>query len=92
MEENLTLHWIKCAYKTVRRGGNFITEVFKKEDKKLTAEECLKLKDLYGISPEDIVKIAISHSFSVDDEGFAKLLDEEKIKMKSLKPLVRHEN
>ena len=92
MEDDLTLHWIKCAYKTVWRGGNFIIEVFKKEDKKLTAEECLKLKDTYGIRPEDIVKIALSHSFSVDDEGFAKLLDEERIKMKSIIPLIQHEN
>lgn len=90
-DHNLNLHWIKCAYKTIWRGGDFLINVFKKEDKKLTAEECMKLKDCYGIRSQDVVKLAISHEFTIDNEGFAKLLDEEDKKMKSVKPLVCHE-
>jgi alanyl-tRNA synthetase len=90
-DPDLNLHWIKCAYRTIRRGGNFIVEVFKKEDKKLTAEDCMKLKDWYGIRSQDVIKLAVSHEFIVDDEGFAKLLDEDDEKMKSVKPLVRNE-
>ena len=86
MNEDLELHWIKCAYGTCVRGGSFIVEVFKKEKKYLTAEDCLKLKDQYGIRPQDIVKMAISHEFIIDDEGFANLLIEEKEKMKNIKP------
>jgi len=92
MTEDLTLHWIKCAYKTFWRGGNFLVEVFKKEDKKLTPEDCMKLKNQYGIRPEDIIKLAISHEFTVDDVGFATLLDEEKLRRKSIKALACHEN
>ena len=81
------LHWLKCSYRTHLRGGNFLTEVFKKEDKKLTAEDCMKLKDQYGIHKQNVVLMAISHGFLVDDEGFAILLDEEEKRMKSVKPL-----
>lgn len=91
MDKNLHQHWIKCAYKTCERGGNFIIEVFKKEDKFLTAEDCMKLKDQYGIRAEYIVKMAISHEFTLDDEGFSKLLSEDDEKMKSVKPLVCYE-
>lgn len=86
-EANLNLHWIKCAYKTVCRGGNFLIDVFKKQDKKLTGEECMKLKDWYGIRPEDIVKLSISHSFTIDDEAFARLLDEDDARAKTIKAL-----
>jgi alanyl-tRNA synthetase len=85
MMENLELHWIKCAYKTCRRGGNFIIDVFKKEEKHLTAEDCMKLKNYYGIRSFDIVKMVISHDFTMDDEGFANLLIEEKEEMKKVK-------
>jgi alanyl-tRNA synthetase len=90
-DPNLNLHWIKCAYKTFWRGGDFLIDVFKKEDKKLTAEDCMKLKDWYGIRSQDVIKLAISHEFTVDDEGFARLLDEDDERQKSVKPLVKHE-
>ncbi len=86
-DSNLNLHWIKCAYKTFCRGGDFLVTVFKKSDKKLTAEDCMKLKDWYGIRPQDVVKLALSHEFTIDDEGFAKLLDEDNVKMKTVRPL-----
>ena len=85
------LHWLNCAYNTFRRGGNFLIDVFKKPEKILTPQECMKLKDTYGIRPEDVIKLAISHEFAVDDIGFAKLLDEDLERQKSVKPLVRHE-
>jgi alanyl-tRNA synthetase len=91
MTDQFHLHWIQCAYRTAKRGGNFLVEVFKKENKHLTPDDCLKLKDLYGIRPSDIVKLAISHEFTLDDEGFADLLDEEDIKNKSVKALACHE-
>ncbi len=86
-DANLNLHWIKCAYKTFLRGGDFLVTVFKKQDKTLTAEECMKLKDTYGIRSEDIVKLAISHEFTIDDEGFARLLNEDEGKKKTVRPL-----
>lgn len=91
MKETLNLHWLQCAYKTCCRGGKFISEVFKKEEKILTAKECMKLKDTYGIRAEDVIKMTVSHDFSVDVEEFAKLLDEDEKKWKSVKPLVMYE-
>lgn len=90
-DEYLHLHWIKCAYKTFRRGGIFLVDVFKKPEKTLSAEDCMKLKDQYGIRPPEIILLAISHGFSVDDQGFAKLLDEDEKRMESIKSLACHE-
>jgi alanyl-tRNA synthetase len=84
-DEYLHLHWIKCAYITFKRGGNFLVDVFKKPEKTLTAEDCMKLKDQYGIRPQDVIKLAMSHEFSVDDECFAKLLDKDEERQKYVK-------
>ena len=80
---------IESAYKTFKRGGDFLQKVFKKQDRILTPEECLKLKDFYGIRLEDVVKIAISHEFSIDKEAVAALFDQDEIKMKTVQPLCR---
>jgi len=90
-DEYLHLHWIKCAYRTFTRGGNFLVSVFKKPEKILTAEDCMKLYYQYGIREQQIILLAISHGFSVDDEGFAKLLDEDEERQKSVKSLACHE-
>ena len=79
------LHWIESAYKICLRGGDFIKEVFQKESKHLEAKDCMKLKDYYGIRSQDVIKLAISHDFTVDNAGFAKLLDQDDLRQKSRK-------
>lgn len=78
---------IESAYRAFRRGGDFLQDVFKKEDKKLTPKECLKLKDTYGIRWEDVVKMAISHDFYINKEELAKVMDEDDARWKTIRPL-----
>ena len=80
---------IESAYRTFRRGGNFLQDVFKKEDKKLTPEECLKLKNTYGIRMEDVVKMAISHDFYINKESLVKIMDEDDSHWKTVRPLAK---
>jgi alanyl-tRNA synthetase len=81
---NHNLERIECGYRARKRAGDFIVQVFKKHEKYLTAEECLKLRDSYGIRPEDVAKMAISHEFDIDKQGFAKLLDEDDERRKGM--------
>ena len=68
---------------------NEISEIFKKEDKKLTPEECLKLKNTYGIRMEDVVKMAISHDFYINKESLVKIMDEDDSHWKTVRPLAK---
>ena len=76
---------IELGYKAVKRAGNFIIDIFKKENKVLTAEDCQRLKDWYGIGSSDVVKLALSHEFEIDKEGFSKLLDKDDEKRKTMR-------
>ena len=80
---------IECAYRTFKRGGTFLQDVFKKEDKMLTGDECIKLKDTYGIRIEDVIKMAISHGFEIDKRDLAEKMLQDEIYWKSVKPLVK---
>lgn len=65
------------AERTFRRGGNFLIRVFTKPEKILSGQECMQLKDTYGIKPEDIYLMARSHGFIIDCDEFGFLLDKD---------------
>lgn len=69
--------FIELAYRTFSRAPKFLTEVFEKKCKSLTAEECLKIMNIYGIMPKDVILLAFSHKFSFDERGFERLVKEQ---------------
>ncbi len=81
------LHWLQVAERTIARGGNFLLKVFTKPEKVLTGQDCMQLKDTYGIRPQDIIKLAFSHGFEVDNIEFSRLLDEDDERSKKIRPL-----
>lgn len=77
---------IEMTYKIYKRAGDYLKTIFLKEEKFLSGVECLKIMHWYGISPQNVVLIALSHGFDIDKEEFARLLDEENEKSKWMKP------
>jgi alanyl-tRNA synthetase len=65
------------AERIFRRGGNFLVKVFTKPEKVLSGMECMQLKDIYGIDPEDVYLMAKSHGFEIDYDEFGLLLDKD---------------
>jgi alanyl-tRNA synthetase len=71
------------GYRAFKRAGPFIRDIFKNPSKKLTGEEALRIYNQYGISPSNIVLLALSHDFEIDKEKFICLLDEQEEEMKN---------
>jgi alanyl-tRNA synthetase len=73
------------AERTFVRAGNFLKEVFDKQHKQLSGEDCMKLFNWYGIKPSQIKLMAISHNFQIDESEFINLLCEQKERDKQIK-------
>jgi alanyl-tRNA synthetase len=76
---------VKYARKAFHRGGNFLVKIFTKPEKFLTSSECLYIFNTYGIKPRDLLLMAVSHGFEIDEEGFCKLLEEQREQFKNMK-------
>lgn len=68
---------IELAEKAFKRGGDYLYRVFHCEKNYLSSEDCMFLKNTYGIPVHCVILMAISHGFPSDQHGFAKLLDEQ---------------
>lgn len=82
-----TLERLNSAHRTFLRGGKFIINIFKKEDKTLSGEDCMYLFNSYALSVEAIYLLAISHEFIVNKLEFDLLLEEQKSMLKSIKAI-----
>lgn len=76
---------IKNAIKSYYRGGPFLVKIFTKPEKILTSNDCMFLFNTYAILPRDVVLMAISHGFEIDEQGFCKLLEEQRERLKNTK-------
>ena len=61
-----------------RAGKGFWDDIFCTQYKYVTAENALLIFNTLAIPLETIILIASSHSMVVDEEGFHKLLEEQK--------------
>lgn len=81
-----TLDKIQNAHKACWRAGDFLRIILQKDEKNLTAEECLKIQNSYGFGPKEVAMIALSTGFSIDEEGYARLVDEQVERSKNTVP------
>jgi alanyl-tRNA synthetase len=84
-EEELKNSVIGKASRSYIRGGNFLIKVFRKDTKILSSEECMHLMNTYGIPPEYVFLMALSHEFTIDTPGFLDLIEEQKEQSKKMK-------
>ncbi len=78
---------ISSGKKACIRGGSFLKTVFLSKIHKLSGEDCCKLMDYYGIRSSDVVKLAYSHSYEIDEEDFIKSLEKRDAYAKTVRPI-----
>ena len=76
--------------RTLIRCDNILWKIFKQmkveDSQTITAEDCFKITNEMGLKTKEIFFIAASHNYLVDWEGYKKLLNQQEIKMKCIKP------
>jgi alanyl-tRNA synthetase len=63
---------------TLEQGGRLLDEVLARSGSEVAAEDAFKLHDTYGFPFELTSEIAEEHGKSVDEAGFARLMDEQR--------------
>lgn len=81
-------NYIENGNITFKRAGDFIIKVFEKESKQLSGEEADKIKNWYGFGPDQVVLLAISHGFTIDQDQFEKLLEEQLERNRKMRPAI----
>lgn len=76
---------IEKGHKAYKRGGDFLYRIFHGRKTILDGEECMKIFNMYGIHTRDIVLLAASHGYSIDEDGFEKLYEEQERAFKGMK-------
>ena len=64
--------------RTLETGGRLLDEVLAGSAAEISAEDAFRLHDTYGFPIELTVEIAAEHGKTVDEAGFAELMDEQR--------------
>lgn len=84
--ETLLFQEEEAFFKTLRRGGNILSQITQKalqmDKKEISGQEAFLLKDTYGLPLDEILLLAKDSALFVDIEGFNILEAEAKLKSK----------
>jgi alanyl-tRNA synthetase len=84
--ETLLFQEEEAFFKTLRRGGNILSQITQKahemDKKEISGEQAFLLKDTYGLPLDEILLLAKDSGLFVDIEGFNILEAEAKLKSK----------
>ena len=69
--------------RTLELGGRLLDEVLARSGNEVSAEDAFKLHDTFGFPFELTAEIAEEHGKSVDEAGFARLMDEQRERARS---------
>jgi len=77
--------------RTIDRGVNLLEEIMQKssDTKVLSGEESFKLYDTFGFPFELTKEMAEEEGFSVDEDGFKKAMEEQKVRARGARAAVR---
>jgi alanyl-tRNA synthetase len=64
--------------RTLRTGESLLEEVLARSEQQLSAEDVFRLHDTYGFPFELTAEIAAEHDKTVDEAGFARLMEEQR--------------
>ncbi len=78
-------------FKTLRRGGNILSQIIESSKGEISGADAFKLKDTYGLPIEEVQLIAKDNGLTVDMAGFEKLEKEAKEKSKLAQKVVQQE-
>jgi alanyl-tRNA synthetase len=91
--ETLLVQEEESFLKTLRRGGNILSQITQKaltaDKKQISGQEAFLLKDTYGLPLEEITLLAKDSGLDVDIQSFEVL--EQEAKLKSKKSHIQHE-
>ncbi len=78
-------------FKTLRRGGNILSQIIDSSKGQISGADAFKLKDTYGLPIEEVQLIAKDNGLTVDMQEFDKLEKEAKEKSKQAQKVVQQE-
>ena len=85
---------LEAAHKAYIRGGQYLFDVFQNRDTNthLAAEIILSLYNTYGIPSYHLKLLVLSHGCTFDEDKFIRLLEEQELRLKTLKACCKDYN